>query len=251
MNRRSLTIAIAVTTLAVAAGVAVAMMQSTSEKAAAPNPQPTNIMSPNSPVSTPSTPVASPSVSPNSQPDVATNAKGEPSRRIESCTIKMVRVDDPNPPLNVRSSPTTAAQNIVGKVENGTFLTVAKEQDGWLQITDPVQGWVAKSRTQHGCNQKVERVSFGTGNTSAEISDRFIGTGFHKYLLNARAGQTITITRQSGPIPFVIQPDGQVLAEIPDERDRWSGTLPTSGDYVLQLDSNYKGYAYSFLVEIQ
>lgn len=163
----------------------------------------------------------------------------------------MARVDDPEPPLNVRSSPTTTAPNVVGQVPNGTYLTVTQDQDGWLQVTDPVAGWVAKSRTQSGCNEKVERVSFGAGNTSAEISDRFIGTGFHQYQLNAAAGQTLTLSRQSGPLPVVLKPNGQLLAEIPDDRDRWSGTLPISGDYVLQLDSNYKGYAYSFVVEIK
>jgi len=257
MNRRALIIFAGLTSLAVAMGVAMAMMQDTARKtqpSSSPSVTTMNPMAPES-SSTPKSSVPTLNSGTNSTPTkspsaIANQPKVEPSRDVQSCTIKMVVVDDPEPPLNVRSSPTTTAQNIVGTVQNGIYLTVVKEQDGWFQITEP-QGWVAKSRTRYGCNEKVERVIFGTGNTAAEISDRFIGTGFHKYLLNAKAGQTITVTRQSGPIPYIVKPDGQLLAEIPDERDRWSGELPTSGDYALQLDSNYKGYTYSFLVEIK
>ncbi|MDX2232355.1 MAG: SH3 domain-containing protein [Leptolyngbyaceae cyanobacterium bins.349] len=254
MNSQSILILIGVTSLAIAAGVAVAMMQSPSKDqiAAAPaasSPSP-------SPIATQSPPPTAAAIAPPAAPaqpqPPAPVAKVPPSRQIESCVIKMATVDDPESPLNVRSSPTTAnTNNIVGQVQNGTFLTVTKVQNGWLQITEPLQGWVAQSRTRNGCNEKIERVRFGTGNTSTEISDRFIGTGFHKYLFQARAGQTITVTRQSGPFPFITKPDGKLLADIQDDRDRWSGELPVSGDYGVQLDSNYKGYPYSFVVEIK
>lgn len=267
MNRRSLIIVAGVTALAVASGITMALLQTPPQ-----NPLPSNSISTRtmSPQSSPSPSSPPPERNSPAQPmpiaegnpptTIAASAqrepvqrelvRGEPSREVQSCRITMAVVDDPQPPLNVRSSPTTAAQNIVGQVNNGTYLTVAQEQDGWLQITEPA-GWVAKSRTQSGCNEKVEQVQFGAGNTGAEISDRFVGTGFHQYLLTARAGQTLTITRQSGPIPFVVTPAGQVLTETSDSGDRWSGKLPLSGDYALQLDSNYKGYSYSFVVEIQ
>jgi hypothetical protein len=257
MKSRFVFILLGVTSLAAAVGVAVAMMQSppTDRADSSPSAQPTG-SSPTAtkPLSPPADAIAQAPTTPapNPQPDRPTETKVPPSRQVDSCVIKMALVDDPTSPLNIRSTPTTAdANNIVGQVKNGTYLSVEKEQDGWLQITDPMQGWVAKSRTRSGCNEKVERVSFGTGNTSTEISDRFVGTGFHKYVLNARQGQTITVTRQSGPFPFITTPNGKLLAEIPDNRDRWSGELPTSGDYSIQLDSNYKGYPYSFIVEIK
>jgi len=58
---------------------------------------------------------------------------------------------DPEPPLNVRSSPVVAPDNIVGTVQNGVVLTVIDENEGWLRISHPVQGWVYKQRTAVSC----------------------------------------------------------------------------------------------------
>jgi serine/threonine protein kinase len=55
---------------------------------------------------------------------------------------------DPTSPLNVRSGPGTEFA-IAGSLLNGTQITVVGEQKGWLQISAPIPGWVAKSRT--GC----------------------------------------------------------------------------------------------------
>ena len=254
MNRKTQIILTSLTVLATAGGVAVAMMQTRPEDpiaVATPSPSVTPSISPTATPSPSPTPSASPSSQPSPTPNEPAASPKPPSREVTSCRVTMVRVNDPESPLNVRSSPTTAEDNVVGQVENGTYLSVSKEQDGWFQVTDPVAGWVVKSRTEFGCNEKVERVFLGTGNTSTEVSDRLVGTGFHKYLFNAKAGQTLTVTRQSGPFPMILLPNGDMLAELVDERDRWSGTLPASGDYTLQLDSNYKGYAYSFLVTIE
>jgi len=258
MKSRSVLIVASATAIAIASGVVVAMMQPSAETPVGTTPAPT-----------PTTPAQPPEVQPMAQESkisstqttpptaakpqtaIAPEVKTEPTRDVQSCVVKMAIVEDPDAPLNVRSAPTTTAENVVGQVQNGTYLTVAQEQNGWFQITEPMQGWVVKSRTRSGCNEKVERVRFNTGNTSAEISDRFVGTGFHKYLLTAQAGQTITITRQSGPFPSINKPDGKLLAQVDDNRDRWSGELPASGDYTLQFDSNYKGYSYSFVVEIK
>lgn len=57
---------------------------------------------------------------------------------------------DPTSPLNVRSGAGTEFA-IAGKLPNGTELKVIGAQKGWLQISDPIQGWVAKSRT--GCSR--------------------------------------------------------------------------------------------------
>ena len=60
-------------------------------------------------------------------------------------------VSDPQPPLNVRSNPDTKRGKIVGKLENGTSLTVVGEQDGWVKISSPVAGWISKTRTKTVC----------------------------------------------------------------------------------------------------
>jgi N-acetylmuramoyl-L-alanine amidase/uncharacterized protein YraI len=52
-------------------------------------------------------------------------------------------VNDPNPPLNVRSGPGTQYP-IVGTVQNGTTVEVVENnQQGWLRVQSPLPGWVA------------------------------------------------------------------------------------------------------------
>lgn len=58
---------------------------------------------------------------------------------------------DPKPPLSVRSSPVVAPDNIVGKLGNGTRLTVVDENEGWLRIAQPIAGWVYKPLTVTSC----------------------------------------------------------------------------------------------------
>lgn len=259
MDRTKGFILAGVTAIGIVGGTTLAVVQPNRQGTVTPDRVQSGAMAPSNSASVSSTSSTNSDTAENTtnpQSDTAVSDAAEdmtvaPSRQVQSCTVSMAVVDDPNPPLNVRSAPTTAEDNIVGKLENGTFLDVRQEQPDWFQITAPVEGWVASSRTRFSCNQKVEQVNFGTGNTSTEISDRFIGTGSHQYLLRAREGQTLTLTRQSGPFPSLSTPDGKTLVTGPDDnRDRWSGTLPATGDYILWLDSNYKGYTYSFVVDI-
>jgi eukaryotic-like serine/threonine-protein kinase len=60
-------------------------------------------------------------------------------------------VSDPESPLNVRSTPDETLDNVVSRLENETPLTVVTEQNGWLQISSPVAGWVSKKRTKNVC----------------------------------------------------------------------------------------------------
>jgi hypothetical protein len=71
-------------------------------------------------------------------------------------TICTTIVTDPNPPLNVRSSPVVAPDNIVGKVKNGTTLTVVNQNQGWLRISSPIAGWVYQDRTVTSCVPAME-----------------------------------------------------------------------------------------------
>lgn len=72
-------------------------------------------------------------------------------RSPKSATVCKIIATDPNPPLNVRSSPVAAPDNIVGTLKNGTPLQVVDENEGWLRITAPVAGWVYKELTATSC----------------------------------------------------------------------------------------------------
>ncbi|MCX5961692.1 MAG: SH3 domain-containing protein [Cyanobacteria bacterium] len=179
-------------------------------------------------------------------------AAPESLRLVERCETTMGKINDPNPPANVRSQPTTAGSSpdspIVGTLKNGMFVMIVDQRDDWFKISTPMKGWVAKKITLSGCNRKEERVKFAKNRKDTTIADEFIGTGSHVYTLYLLKGQTLTLNPQKGPRPTVIAPNGKVLVESFDESASWSGKLPQSGNYQITLDSNFKGYNYSFEV---
>ena len=179
-------------------------------------------------------------------------AAPESLRLVERCETTMGKINDPNPPANVRSQPTTAGSSpdspIVGTLKNGMFVMIVDQRDDWFKISTPMKGWVAKKITLSGCNRKEERVKFAKNRKDTTIADEFIGSGSHVYTLYLLKGQTLTLNPQKGPRPTVIAPNGKVLVESFDESASWSGKLPESGNYQITLDSNFKGYGYSFEV---
>lgn len=66
-------------------------------------------------------------------------------------TICNTIATDPSPPLNVRSSPVVAPDNVVGTVRNGTYLSVVDRNEGWLRINQPLDGWVYQDLTVTSC----------------------------------------------------------------------------------------------------
>jgi hypothetical protein len=114
----------------------------------------------------------------------------------ETCTTIAT---DPNPPLNVRSSPVVAPDNLVGTVNNGTRLTVIDENQGWLRISSPVAGWVYADRTVTSCVPTT--ASTPTPNVLAVDEGRKILTEateyYHAGNLNAAVALARTIPTDS------------------------------------------------------
>jgi Bacterial SH3 domain len=256
MAPKSVLIVAGLAGLAAVTGVTSAVMQSQSPQpmvtvsespkaiaSASPKPQATNF-------SPPKTETTEPPV--DQIPESAPEKPAEALREVESCKVTMAKVSDPNPPLNVRSTPnTTSDDNVVSQLKNGTFVTVKSEQEGWFQISTPVKGWVSIKGTESGCNGKVERVSFGKGGNSAEIRDRFIGTGSHQYRFNLAKGQTLTVRSDRGDLPMIVAPNGKVINEPQGGKQVWMSELSSTGDYTLEMESNFKGYKYAFSVEVK
>lgn len=170
------------------------------------------------------------------------------------CKISMAVVSDPNPPLNVRSHPQVSDSKIVGKLNNNTFVSVAEEQNGWLLITDPVPGWIAKNRTESSCSNVNEQINFLPGGDEAIVKGRIIGGGTHSYKIRATKGQTMTVRNQKDVFPQILTPGGQLLAGDPykqDEKTEWTAKIPVTGNYTFQLDSNFRGYEYEFYVRVR
>jgi len=94
-------------------------------------------------------------------------------------TVCQVIATDPNPPLNVRSSPIKAPDNVVAKVSNGTVLNVVDRQSGWLRITEPNVGWVYEELTVTSCTPPLSQNRIqsanvaGTANVFAQANDLY------------------------------------------------------------------------------
>lgn len=208
-------------------------------------------------VSTSPAPIVPASPSPVAAPQSPrSNSESTPKRDariIEKCVIRMAKVNDPESPLNVRSTPNADSKdNIVGQLKNGTFVEVQETQNGWFKIGGATPGWIARSRTEHSCNERVERIDLGQGQEFVEIRDRFIGTGSHSYRFNFTKGQRLTVKSSSdrGSIfPVITAPNGKPLVASPDQPSPWMGELSETGEYTFEFESNFKGYEYSFSVD--
>lgn len=186
------------------------------------------------------------------QPTTASNAPKTVDIQTLSCQITMAQVNDPDGSLNVRSQPNATTSNIVGKLNNGTMVTVESQTNGWLQITNPVAGWIAQNRTDNSCTQKVAQVNFTPGSISFELRDRILGSGSHRYSFESSPGQRLTLTAREGPLPIVLTPNGTELnAEAASNgASTWTGSLSAPGKYTLDFPSNFRGFTYETLVEL-
>jgi hypothetical protein len=81
------------------------------------------------------------------------------SNQLETSTVCQTLTADPKPPLNVRSSPIVAPDNAIGKLANGTLMTVVDESEGWLRISSPISGWVFKELTVTSCFNPRDKAS--------------------------------------------------------------------------------------------
>jgi hypothetical protein len=165
----------------------------------------------------------------------------------------MAVVDDPAPPLNVRSTPEVLPDNVVGQLNNDTFLFVSEQQNGWLKIRNPIPGWVAQNRTRSSCANIVQPINFSRDRNQAIIQGEIIGSGSHRYTFEGQANQTLTVESRNAIFPQIITPDGQLIADDAApvvDRQSWTGQLPTTGQYTLELNSNFRGFEYDFSVEI-
>ncbi len=84
-------------------------------------------------------------------------------------------------------------------------------------------------------------VQFAKGTSSATLRGTVAGYDTVRYTVAARAGQTMTVTLAGSAnanlnvyAPGVVPGQGEALGST-DEARRWTGTLPASGTYVVQV----------------
>ncbi len=81
------------------------------------------------------------------------------------------------------------------------------------------------------------KVRFAKGKSSAVLRGRLVGYEFKEYLINARAGQTMSL-KLAQPKPYasftIYSINGQP-AKTMAPTDEWSETLAESGEYIVRV----------------
>ena len=208
-----------------------------------------------------------------------------------ACPILQAVVDDPEPPLNIRSSPEVRPDNIIGTLQNGFWLSIQEISGDWFRVPLPNDsknsGWVVRSRTYYDCTFFREEITL-----PALIEGKILGGGTHKYVFNLTKGQKFSI-RAIDPykdypkdiigIPIVTDALGKPLPsyrriyidkpyfvnsarKVPAAYDAYyrcfskdgktcpddfSWIVEESGQYILSLDSNFKGFNYQIVLGLE
>ncbi|MGD1704881.1 hypothetical protein [Dapis sp. BLCC M229] len=97
-------------------------------------------------------------------------------------------------------------------------------------------------------------ITFSSESNTAIVRGEIIGAGSHNYRVRMIQGQILTIRNFGDVFPAIISPDGQLMVRetnVEGNENEWTGIIPVSGVYTLQLDSHLRGYEYEFLVLIE
>ena len=118
---------------------------------------------------------------------------------------------------------------------DGTY-TKTSNQLNQNEMTDDDSQSASGGNTQ----EDGERIRFKAGATSATVNGRILGDEEVTYLVQARAGQTMTVkivkNSENNDVVFsIVAPDGSypmgMNGEMPEVDTSWSGRLKKSGDY--------------------
>ncbi len=149
----------------------------------------------------------------------------------------------PGSQINLRSQPSTSAPapsyGVSGdrvQIKNSTRGT-----DGyvWHYVEFPqsrVRGWVRGDLllADSGNGNPAMRISFAPGATSATVNGSIRGYETRDYILNAQAGQRMTVNLDSNSSFMqlaVLNPQGDTLYV----GTNWTGKLPSKGDYLVRV----------------
>jgi hypothetical protein len=107
-------------------------------------------------------------------------------------------------------------------------------------ITVPAQG------------DRTRRVRFARGRTTKVINDAVVRATRDRYLLGARAGQTLIVhitSLENNAVFNIYAPGGRrVLAQ---ETTDWTGELPRSGDYIISVGPTRGNATYTLEVTVR
>jgi hypothetical protein len=98
----------------------------------------------------------------------------------------------------------------------------------------------------------TRKVVFPKGRTTAVLKASIKKGTNHHYLLRARAGQTMTVHLAAKQCGFTVyKPDGGEAIEEADGVTDWSGALPESGEYTIEVATDARLTPYTLEVTIR
>jgi len=174
------------------------------------------------------------------------------------CKVWWAVVKDPDPPLNMRSSPEVRPDNIVATLENGIKLSVLEESEEWFRVaagSGTPGGWVVKNRTDYECGTFTEQIT----SFPAVIKGRLVWGGSHSYVFQLEKGQTLVmkpVGDSQYPLEFFghgggfggMANDGPTRKNFPDS---WAWTVTETGEYRLAYVAFKGTYSYELVLEVR
>ena len=101
----------------------------------------------------------------------------------------------------------------------------------------------------------VRRVRFPRGRTTVVLKGTVVNNTLNNYLLNARAGQTMSVhlTSPSGKAWFDLYPrkDRGAMPDSAEDTKDFEGKLPQSGDYVISVYTETGTTRYTLEVSVR
>jgi hypothetical protein len=93
----------------------------------------------------------------------------------------------------------------------------------------------------------TKQVQFNSGSTGTTLSAALSANQSRHYLLNCGSGQRLTVQTDRGAVEITVRsPNGRTLGS---GSSSWSGTLPSSGDYVIEVSAS-SSTSYSVSVNV-
>jgi hypothetical protein len=103
---------------------------------------------------------------------------------------------------------------------------------------------------------KTQRVRFARGRTTAVLKGAVVRGTQDRYILGARAGQTMLVhitSREKNAVFTILGPDATALEGTEEGADAtdWSGELPASGDYSIWVSPTRGNATYTLEITIR
>ena len=115
-----------------------------------------------------------------------------------------------------------------------------------LLLITTVETFASRDRTR--------RIRFESGRTTKVIKDAVVRGDRDRYILHARAGQTLLVhitSEENNAVFDIYRPGGKHTLENAQESMDWSGALPRTGDYIIEVGGTRGNATYTLEVTVR